>query len=227
MFLNTDRVPAKENSHNDRITNEVEAEIVRQIVEGLCMAGVSESSIGVITVYRSQLRILTRHMRNRTRLETLTADRFQGRDKDCIIISLVRSNDNDQVGDLLKDWRRLNVSFTRAKSKLIIIGSRRTLESAQALNEFLKLIDIQGWMCNLPPRCTLLYNLPEPFQTPQKSVTIPKLLSSGNKMNDENVNLSPSRRARKKQVTAKRIKAGNEILGNKPILRDVINDISG
>lgn len=58
-------------------------------------------------------------------MERLTADQFQGKDKDCVIISLVRSNSQNQIGDLLQDWRRLNVAFTRAKSKLIIIGSRK------------------------------------------------------------------------------------------------------
>ena len=56
-----------------------------------------------------------------------TVDRFQGRDKDCIIVSLVRSNEEGKVGGLLKDWRRINVAFTRAKKKLILVGSESTL----------------------------------------------------------------------------------------------------
>ena len=61
-------------------------------------------------------------------LEVSTVDRFQGRDKECIIVSLVRSNEEGKVGGLLKDWRRINVAFTRAKKKLILVGSEWTLE---------------------------------------------------------------------------------------------------
>ena len=68
-------------------------------------------------------------MNNFPQVEVHTVDRFQGRDKDIIIMSMVRSNDTLQIGDLLKDWRRLNVAITRAKSKLILVGSKTTLSS--------------------------------------------------------------------------------------------------
>jgi DNA replication ATP-dependent helicase Dna2 len=55
-----------------------------------------------------------------------------------------------QIGDLLKDWRRVNVSFTRARSKLIIIGSRKTLNSTELLSVFLGLMDERGWILTLP-----------------------------------------------------------------------------
>ena len=77
----------------------------------------------------------------------ITADKSQGRDFDCILISLTRSNQANQVGDLLKDWRRLNVCFTRAKAKLIIFGSRSTLEST--LTGFFKVVDDRNWQLNL------------------------------------------------------------------------------
>ena len=54
-------------------------------------------------------------------------DQVTGRDKECIIISFVRSNDEGNVGELLIDWRRINVALTRAKHKLIMIGSPSTL----------------------------------------------------------------------------------------------------
>lgn len=64
-------------------------------------------------------------------LEVSTVDRFQGRDKSCIIVSLVRSNEEGKVGGLLKDWRRINVAFTRAKKKLILVGSEWTLRGEE------------------------------------------------------------------------------------------------
>ena len=55
-----------------------------------------------------------------------TVDGFQGQERDIIIISLVRSNDEGQIG-FLRDLRRMNVAITRARMKLIILGDRDTL----------------------------------------------------------------------------------------------------
>ena len=63
---------------------------------------------------------------------------------------MVLRTDLPQIGDLLKDWRRINVSFTRAKRKLVIFGSRRTLSSDPLLKTFLDLMNEQGWIYTLP-----------------------------------------------------------------------------
>jgi ATP-dependent exoDNAse (exonuclease V) beta subunit len=55
-----------------------------------------------------------------------------------------------QVGTLLKDWRRVNVAMTRAKSKLVIVGSRRTLAAASLMREFVALVTRNGWVYKLP-----------------------------------------------------------------------------
>ena len=68
-------------------------------------------------------------------LEVSTVDKFQGRDKDCIIVSLVRTNCGSHIGGLLRDWRRVNVAFTRAKKKLILIGSELALRSIPIWDE--------------------------------------------------------------------------------------------
>lgn len=62
-------------------------------------------------------------------METSTIDRYQGRDKEVIILSFVRSNSKSKVGKLLSDFRRLNVAVTRAKCKLIMIGSLSTVRT--------------------------------------------------------------------------------------------------
>jgi DNA replication ATP-dependent helicase Dna2 len=157
LFLNTDRLPALETSDGERIQNPREADVVQLVVEALCQSGVAEAAVGVLSVYRAQLRLLTARLRSRAGVEVLTADRSQGRDKDCIIISLVRSNAHAAVGDLLRDWRRLNVSFTRAKSKLVIVGSRNTLEGVGVLRAFLDLVDERGWAYELPPGAENIY----------------------------------------------------------------------
>lgn len=62
-------------------------------------------------------------------LEMGTVDVFQGRDKPVVILSFVRSNKEGKAGRLLQDFRRLNVAFSRAKQKIIMVGSFSTLYS--------------------------------------------------------------------------------------------------
>jgi DNA replication ATP-dependent helicase Dna2 len=81
-----------------------------------------------------------------------TADKFQGRDKEVVVVSCVRSNDAHNIGELLKDWRRVNVAVTRARSKLVIIGSKQTLGLSQneVVEGLVKLLDRKGWIYDLP-----------------------------------------------------------------------------
>ena len=135
------------------ITNAIEAALTAQTVSSLLALGVPGREIGVITLYRSQLALLRNLFRAAgisTEVEIDSADRFQGRDKECIILSMVRSNEAGIVGDLLKDWRRVNVALTRARSKLVVLGSRRTLGNNDLLAKFMVLVDGNGWSVNLP-----------------------------------------------------------------------------
>jgi len=135
------------------ITNATEAALTAQTVSSLLALGVPGREIGVITLYRSQLALLRNLFRAAgisPEVEIDSADRFQGRDKECIILSMVRSNEAGIVGDLLKDWRRVNVAFTRARSKLVVLGSRRTLSNNELLAKFMALVDGNGWSVDLP-----------------------------------------------------------------------------
>lgn len=94
-------------------------------------------------------------------LEISTIDRYQGRDKEAIVLSLVRSNRSGRVGRLLEDYRRLNVALSRAKSKLIILGSYTTLtEGSQVLNPILNVIKEKKWMEILPKNAIEIYKTP-------------------------------------------------------------------
>jgi len=94
-------------------------------------------------------------------LEISTIDRYQGRDKEAIVLSLVRSNRSGRVGRLLEDYRRLNVALSRAKSKLIILGSYTTLtEGSQVLNPILNVIKEKKWMEILPKNAIEMYKTP-------------------------------------------------------------------
>ncbi|KAA0145627.1 hypothetical protein FNF29_08456 [Cafeteria roenbergensis] len=63
-------------------------------------------------------------------VEVATVDRYQGRDKDAVVVSLVRANSSGSLGSLLSDVRRVNVMLTRAKRKLVFVGSAATIEAA-------------------------------------------------------------------------------------------------
>jgi DNA replication ATP-dependent helicase Dna2 len=67
------------------------------MVEALIRGGVKPAKIGVISVYRQQIKLLAHMLQDHQDVEILTADRSQGRDKDCILISMVRSNEDGNV----------------------------------------------------------------------------------------------------------------------------------
>mmetsp|Transcript_43308 Transcript_43308/g.90966 ORF Transcript_43308/g.90966 Transcript_43308/m.90966 type:complete len:271 (+) Transcript_43308:743-1555(+) len=135
-------------------TNHVKVSIVKKIVLSLSTGGLKNSSIGVITPFRSQLRTLNENIALRESkqdgLEMCTIDRFQGRDKSAIIISLVRSNKEGKAGRLLQDFRRLNVAFSREKEKMIIIGSFSTLhKGSDVMHSVLELLQQRNWALKL------------------------------------------------------------------------------
>lgn len=156
-FINTDALPAsREEAKGNRIVNPCEARIVVQLVDALLSVGVPASEIGVMTHYRSQLSLLKHGLRGHGQgaIEMHTADRFQGRDKEVVVLSLVRSNEACSIGDLLKDWRRINVAFTRAKTKLLVVGSKSTLKGSgceEMLARFIGLMEQRCWIYDLPP----------------------------------------------------------------------------
>ena len=99
VFVDTENLPARDSRVGDLVQSTTEAELVRQFTETLIQSGVHESRIGIISLYRQQVKLLQHLLPERVKngLEILTADRSQGRDKDCIIISLVRSNETGHV----------------------------------------------------------------------------------------------------------------------------------
>ncbi|KAG1738190.1 AAA domain-containing protein [Suillus lakei] len=196
----------------DLVQNDVEAKLVYQITEAFLRSGVQEDQIGIMSLYRQQIKLLSHLLQDRKDIEILTADRSQGRDKDCVIISMVRSNDQGQVGDLLKDWRRINVSFTRARSKLIIIGSRKTLNSTKLLSVFLALMDERGWILTLPADADVKHPA---FQSERCGIRSPA------KRSKENGSVASINEPPLKKPRTPRVEEG--ILKGRPILQDVVN----
>lgn len=119
--------------------NKVEARQVMDILNGY-IAKIGKArmlderiDIGIISPYRAQVQYLRHLIKKESLLKPFrhllsvnTVDGFQGQERDIIIVSLVRSNSDGQIG-FLSDLRRMNVAMTRARSKLIIIGDSKTL----------------------------------------------------------------------------------------------------
>lgn len=101
--------------------NEQEAALVVQHANSLIESGVSARDIGIITPYSAQVGLIKSRLQS-PEVETSTVDGFQGREKEAIVMSLVRSNERQELGFLV-DSRRLNVAMTRAKRHLCVVGN--------------------------------------------------------------------------------------------------------
>lgn len=263
MFLNTDTIGpsgrARETVSGARITNAVESKLTAQIVTTLIQSGVPPRSIGVITFYRSQLALLKADVKAVAgstaagEVEMHTADKYQGRDKEVVILSCVRSNENNHVGELLKDWRRVNVAVTRARSKLLIQGSKSTLSGSGVpiLQGLTKIMDEKSWVLDLPGGAVDEHPFESNHQVggaTQKSMAgyidavrdddggraapVSSKRKSQPMQGGHSQNLQGS--PRKKARTPDKIVRGNHVVGDvqrlldkNPVLRDVVNDLNG
>lgn len=116
--------------------NENEGYLILHYISRLIESNISQNYIGIITPYNAQVSFLKKliHIKY-PQIEISTIDGFQGREKECIVLSLVRSNDKFEIG-FLKDERRLNVAMTRAKRQLCVVGNMEILERSNVI--FLK-----------------------------------------------------------------------------------------
>ncbi|BDD58467.1 hypothetical protein MAP00_003745 [Monascus purpureus] len=270
-LINTDSLvtPAHDTAHGLRIVNHAEATLCSQLVEAFISCGIPAQEIGVITFYRSQLSLLKQNLRHIPDLEMHTADKFQGRDKEVVIVSCVRSNPEKNVGDLLRDWRRINVAFTRARTKLLVIGSKSTLRDGnELLGKYVRLVEEKGWVYNLPrhalgchifehyglsstqsqrqqeltsPRMTKIYQphkqtsppvKKKPLRSPSSRVegsptAFQKTLSPLNSASDRRPLKKPAKIGAKLLSPTRNANGTIRILGSRPVLQDVVNDIVG
>ncbi|CAH1637348.1 unnamed protein product [Spodoptera littoralis] len=124
--------------------NRTEAANVEKLTTRFLKAGVRPEQIGIITPYEGQRSYLVQHMQYQGSLhaklyqeiEVASVDAFQGREKDIIIMSCVRSNEHQGIG-FLSDPRRLNVALTRAKYGLIVVGNPKVLSKQPLWNHLL------------------------------------------------------------------------------------------
>ncbi|XP_054995186.1 DNA replication ATP-dependent helicase/nuclease DNA2 [Sorex araneus] len=152
-FLNTDKVPAPEQTEKGGVSNITEAKLVVFLTSIFIKAGCNPCDIGIIAPYRQQLKIINDLLAHLSlgMVEVNTVDKYQGRDKSIVLVSFVRSNKDGTIGELLKDWRRLNVAITRAKHKLILLGCVSSLSRYPPLEKLLHHLNSEKLIIDLPP----------------------------------------------------------------------------
>ncbi|MCJ1317025.1 hypothetical protein MMC15_002346 [Xylographa vitiligo] len=144
-----DKKKTKSSLLGDSKSNEMEAALVKYHVRHLVDAGIQAEEIAVVTPYNAQLSLLSKELKERfPGIELGSVDGFQGREKEAIIVSLVRSNPDHEVG-FLAEKRRLNVAMTRPKRHLCVIGDSETVGKG---SKFLK-----RWMSFLEEHSDLRY----------------------------------------------------------------------
>lgn len=127
-----------------------------------------------------------------------------------------------KTGELVKDWRRMNVAFTRARSKLVIFGSRSTLSRTPLLESFFQLMEGEGWILQLPGNA---------HEAHAGALSPPQGAPIKNRHHDCIVNPNPEKEGRTIDLEGgesrkrRRIDPNVELLRDRPILRDVYNDI--
>jgi superfamily I DNA and/or RNA helicase len=134
----------------DSRLNPQEANLVIQKVDELLACGVSPADIAVISPYSAQVKLLREKLSKssagdggRSSIEVDSVDGFQGREKEAVIVSLVRSNREGEVG-FLADTRRMNVAMTRARRKLIVIGDSATITTHPFYEKMVKYFESVG-----------------------------------------------------------------------------------
>jgi superfamily I DNA and/or RNA helicase len=147
VFLDTAGMGfSEERSDDDPSTkNPGQAERVAVEVERLLARGLPARSLGVIAPYHAQVRVLRERLRSACEqgLEIATVDGFQGREKEAIVLDLVRSNDDGDLG-FLRDVRRMNVALTRARRFLLVVGDSATLARDSYYRAFIESAEAQG-----------------------------------------------------------------------------------
>lgn len=108
-------------------SNMTEIEAVVKVTKLFLTHGVDTDDISILSPYRAQVEAVSKQLRDENiNVSSFTVDQFQGKENTCVIASIASNGPN---GGLLGDWRRLNVLVTRAKRKLVLIGSSVALEN--------------------------------------------------------------------------------------------------
>jgi len=133
--------------------DEAEVRCVQRVVAAMLggQQGEDNFKLGVISFYSAQVGALQKALRAAPDVEVSTVDGFQGREKDVIIISCVRSNaQGDANVGFLGERRRLNVALTRARRGLVVVGNSATLRHDRNWREWLAFVEKESLFVDIP-----------------------------------------------------------------------------
>ncbi|KAJ1870832.1 DNA replication endonuclease-helicase Dna2 [Coemansia sp. RSA 990] len=202
VFIDTDDIPARECrlEGSESAQNDTEVRLIKSLTSLLQQCGVEGRNVGILSPFRAQLRQLEiaygirsdsgdiiptndepqpSAVRTYTGIEMHTIDRYQGRDAEVIIISWVRSNSARAIGELLRDWHRINVAITRARNKLIMVGSRSTLSRSPLLAAMLDILDKNGSIVKVPATAAILADSPTEPKDSNSNYNTPARATAG------------------------------------------------
>ncbi|KAG0144315.1 hypothetical protein CROQUDRAFT_47486 [Cronartium quercuum f. sp. fusiforme G11] len=175
MYFHSNLGQEEISSSGTSFLNRTEASNVEKIVTRFFKAGVLPSQIGIVTPYEGQRSYVVNYMQSNGTLkrdlykdiEVASVDAFQGREKDYIILSCVRSNDHQGIG-FLNDPRRLNVALTRAKYGVVVLGNPKVLSKHALWHHLLthykeKGCLVEGPLNNLQPSLVQLSKPRKPY----------------------------------------------------------------
>lgn len=114
--------------------NAMEAKSIVKIYESLILCGIKDASIGIITPYLDQVKIIRESIKS-TSVVIGSVDSFQGQERDVILVSTVRSIGCRGIG-FVGDQKRLNVTLSRAKTALVIVGNDEVLRGNKLFRDF-------------------------------------------------------------------------------------------
>ncbi len=144
VYIDTANVGYIESNSSSGCVNKFESNLILSIIKSLLDCGISSDDIGVISPYRKQKLYITKLLRTENiNVVVDTVYRFQGKEKDIIIMSFCKSNNEPLIANqtlFLSNENQLNVSITRSRKKLIIIGDSATLSSATNIKKLIKRI---------------------------------------------------------------------------------------
>lgn len=141
-FIDTAGRGFEEEQSNQSFRNAGEAGIIHREVTRLLKEGVARDAIGIISPYSAQRRLLKECFGNQN-IEIDTVDGYQGREKECVFVSCVRSNFKGEWG-FLTDPRRFNVAWTRARRKLVVVGDSATLSALPVFGRWIAYAESAG-----------------------------------------------------------------------------------
>ena len=139
-------VEQRESESSSTSNNEEAQFVLDRLVE--LMEQAPMATVGVVAPYRAQLEVLEtlwidRQLKSNDRIEFATVDAFQGQERDIMVLSLTRCNEEGAIG-FLKEYRRTNVAMTRARSHLLVVGDGATLGADPFFARMMELAEQSG-----------------------------------------------------------------------------------